>query len=68
MPRRRRGSHQEALTALEAAFAEDPEDDERRTAMAEHLDALGGNAPPSSWLACADRAARNALGETAGAD
>jgi DNA-binding SARP family transcriptional activator len=47
-----RGSHQEALTALEAAFAEDPEDDERRTAMAEHLDALGRH-----------RAARHLLGE-----
>jgi DNA-binding SARP family transcriptional activator len=51
-----RGSHQEALTALEAAFAEDPEDDERRTAMAEHLDALGRH-----------RAARHLLDETAGA-
>ena len=55
-----RGSHQEALTALEAAFAEDPEDDERRTAMAGHLDALGRH-----------RAARHLLGEIdqpAGAD
>jgi DNA-binding SARP family transcriptional activator len=52
-----RGSHQEALTALEAAFAEDPGDDERRTAMAEHLDALGRH-----------RAAQHLLGETAGAD
>ncbi len=55
-----RGSHQEALTALEAAFAEDPGDDERRTAMAAHLDALGRR-----------RAARHLLGEideTAAAD
>jgi DNA-binding SARP family transcriptional activator len=55
-----RGSHQEALTALEAALAEEPDDDERRTAMAEHLDALGRH-----------RAARHLLGEldeTASAD
>lgn len=56
-----RGSHQEALSALEAALAEDPEDDDRRTAMAGHLDALGRH-----------RAARHVLGETdertAGAD
>jgi DNA-binding SARP family transcriptional activator/tetratricopeptide (TPR) repeat protein len=35
-----RGSHQEALTALEAAVAEDPDDLTRRNAMAEHLAAL----------------------------
>jgi DNA-binding SARP family transcriptional activator len=57
-----RGSHQEALTALEAALAEDPEDDGRREAMAGHLDALGRH-----------RAARHLRGElgenaSAGAD
>jgi DNA-binding SARP family transcriptional activator len=55
-----RGSHQEALTALEAALAEEPDNDERRTAMAEHLEALGRH-----------RAARHLLGqfdETASAD
>jgi DNA-binding SARP family transcriptional activator len=35
-----RGSHQEALTALEAAVAEDPDDLTRRNAMSEHLAAL----------------------------
>ncbi len=36
-----RGSHREALTALEAALAEDPDDETRRTAAAEQLLALG---------------------------
>jgi DNA-binding SARP family transcriptional activator len=35
-----RGSHQEALTALQAALAEDPMDEARRVAMSEHLVAL----------------------------
>jgi DNA-binding SARP family transcriptional activator/tetratricopeptide (TPR) repeat protein len=35
-----RGSHQEALTALEAALAEDPDAEERRAAIARHLQAL----------------------------
>jgi DNA-binding SARP family transcriptional activator/tetratricopeptide (TPR) repeat protein len=36
-----RGSHQEALTALEAAVAEDPGEISRHTAIAEQLRALG---------------------------
>lgn len=36
-----RGSHQEALTAMEAAFAEDPEGDQRQVAIGEQLAALG---------------------------
>jgi DNA-binding SARP family transcriptional activator len=36
-----RGSHQEALTALEAALAEDPSDEERRNAVTEQVLALG---------------------------
>jgi DNA-binding SARP family transcriptional activator len=36
----RRGSHQEALTALEAALEEDPDAEDRRSAMTEHLQAL----------------------------
>jgi DNA-binding SARP family transcriptional activator/tetratricopeptide (TPR) repeat protein len=36
-----RGSHQEALTALEAALAEDPEDEDRRAAVAEQMEAVG---------------------------
>jgi DNA-binding SARP family transcriptional activator len=35
-----RGAHQEALAALDAALAEDPTDEPRRAAMAEHLIAL----------------------------
>lgn len=35
-----RGSHQEAVTALEAALADDPDDDDRRAAMTEQLRAL----------------------------
>jgi two-component SAPR family response regulator len=35
-----RGSHQEALTALEAALAEDPSAEDRREAMAQHVQAL----------------------------
>jgi DNA-binding SARP family transcriptional activator len=38
-----RGSHQEALTALEAAVAEDPDEISRHTAIAEQLRALGRN-------------------------
>jgi DNA-binding SARP family transcriptional activator len=38
-----RGSHHEAITALEAALAEDPEEPSRHTAIAEHLRALGRN-------------------------
>jgi DNA-binding SARP family transcriptional activator len=38
-----RGSHQEAITALEAALAEDPEEGSRHSAIAEHLRALGHN-------------------------
>jgi DNA-binding SARP family transcriptional activator len=38
-----RGSHHEALTALEAALAEDPEERSRHTAIAEQLRALGRN-------------------------
>jgi DNA-binding SARP family transcriptional activator len=36
-----RGSHQEALTALEAALEEDPDAEERRASVLEHLQALG---------------------------
>jgi predicted outer membrane protein len=36
-----RNSHQEALTALEAALAEDPEDAGRQQAIIEQLRALG---------------------------
>jgi DNA-binding SARP family transcriptional activator len=36
-----RGSHQEALTALDAAAAEDPDDVSRYAAIADHLLALG---------------------------
>jgi DNA-binding SARP family transcriptional activator len=36
-----RNSHQEALTALEAALEEDPDADQRRGARAEQLQALG---------------------------
>jgi DNA-binding SARP family transcriptional activator len=36
-----RGSHNEAITALESAVAEDPDDRTRHTAIAEHLRALG---------------------------
>jgi DNA-binding SARP family transcriptional activator len=36
-----RGSHQEALTALEASLEEDPEAEHRRAAVAEELRALG---------------------------
>jgi DNA-binding SARP family transcriptional activator len=35
-----RGSHQEALTALEAASKEDPDDDDRQAAINHHLQAL----------------------------
>ena len=35
-----RGSHQEALTALEAALTEDPDADDRRAAITQHLEAL----------------------------
>ena len=35
------GSHKEALTALEAALAEDPEDEDRRAAVAEQLVMVG---------------------------
>lgn len=35
-----RNSHQEALTALEAALAEDPDAEDRRAAMTRHLQAL----------------------------
>jgi DNA-binding SARP family transcriptional activator len=38
-----RGSHHEAITALEAALAEDPDERSRHTAIAEHLRALGRN-------------------------
>jgi DNA-binding SARP family transcriptional activator len=38
-----RGSHHEALTALEAAVAEDPDERSRHTAITEHLRALGRN-------------------------
>ena len=38
-----RGSHHEAITALEAALAEDPGERSRQTAIAEHLRALGRN-------------------------
>jgi DNA-binding SARP family transcriptional activator len=38
-----RGSHHEAITALEAALAEDPDKHSRHTAIAEHLRALGRN-------------------------
>ena len=38
-----RGSHHEAITALEAAVAEDPDERGRHTAIAEHLRALGRN-------------------------
>jgi DNA-binding SARP family transcriptional activator len=38
---RRRGSHQEALTALTSARALDPDDPSRHPAMIEHLTALG---------------------------
>jgi len=40
-----RGSHQEALTALDAALEHDPDDGRRRVARARHLAALG---PPAS--------------------
>jgi DNA-binding SARP family transcriptional activator len=40
-----RGSHQEALTALEAALAEDPDDEDRRAAVAEQLEAVGRRRP-----------------------
>jgi DNA-binding SARP family transcriptional activator len=39
-----RGAHQEALTALDAAVAEDPHDTERYSAIAEQLLALGRHA------------------------
>jgi len=35
-----RGSHQEALTALEAALAEEPDAEDRRAAMTTHIQAL----------------------------
>jgi len=38
-----RGSHDEALTALEAAAREDPNEPDRDVAIAEHLQALGRN-------------------------
>jgi DNA-binding SARP family transcriptional activator len=38
-----RGSHREAITALEAAAAEDPDERSRHAAIAEHLRALGSN-------------------------
>jgi DNA-binding SARP family transcriptional activator len=38
-----RDSHHEALTALEAAVAEDPDERSRHTAITEHLRALGRN-------------------------
>jgi DNA-binding SARP family transcriptional activator len=38
---KRRGSHQEALTALDAALAEEPDQTDRYLAVAEHLIALG---------------------------
>ncbi len=37
----RRGSHQEAVTALEAALEQDPNDAERRVALSDELQALG---------------------------
>lgn len=38
-----RGSHHEAITALEAAVTEDPDEPRRHAAIAEHLRALGSN-------------------------
>jgi DNA-binding SARP family transcriptional activator len=38
-----RGSHREAITALEAAVREDPDEPSRRSAITEHLRALGSN-------------------------
>lgn len=52
-----RGSHREALTALDAALERDPDDDERRRARLRHLTALqtrraaGESEPPDAAIA-----------------
>ncbi len=57
-----RGSHQEALTALDAALEHDPDDDRRRAARARHLAMLGPPAPEDS-----SPAVPNVIGRTPGA-